>query len=77
MDKKTEVMISLGAAIGSTCIPCFDHLYARSKELGIDDAEISKIIEIGLRIRNGASMVIKSAIQDTTGDFEYSQGECC
>jgi len=77
MDKKTEAMISLGAAIGSNCIPCFDNLYARSKELGIDDTDINKVIEISLGVRNGASMVLKTAINDTTGKFKYTQDTCC
>ena len=44
MDSKTQVMVALGAAIGVNCIPCFDHLYGKAKEVGLGEDDIRDII---------------------------------
>ncbi|MDA8137899.1 MAG: hypothetical protein M0036_04525 [Desulfobacteraceae bacterium] len=62
MDTKTEVMVAMGAAIGANCIPCFDHLYAKAREARLSEAEIEKVVEIGFKVKNGASLVLKKAI---------------
>jgi len=85
MDSKTEVMVALGTALGVNCIPCFDHLYAKAKEVGLSDGEIRKISLIADKVKGGAAMFIKKAVADVAGepteDFEPcgcpSGGGCC
>jgi alkylhydroperoxidase/carboxymuconolactone decarboxylase family protein YurZ len=77
MDKKTEVMVALGAAIGVNCIPCFDHLYSKAKEIKMDDEEIKEIVEIAGKVKNGASTFLKQAISDVMGDVDDSRQSCC
>ena len=62
MDNRTEVMIAMGAAIGANCIPCFDHLYAKARELRLSEAEIEKVVALGFKVKNGASLVLQKAI---------------
>ena len=77
MDKKTEVMVALGAAIGVNCIPCFDHLYSKAKEIHMDDEDIKKIVEIAGKVKNGASTFLKQAISDVVGDVnDFRQPSC-
>lgn len=77
MDKKTEVMVALGAAIGVNCIPCFDHLYSRAKEVDMDDEEIKEILAIAGKVKNGAAMFLKTAITDTVGEISEQEQPCC
>ena len=85
MNSKTEVMVALGAALGVNCIPCFDHLYAKSKEVGLTDEEILKISQIADRVKGGAAVFIKQAVADVAGEpagaYEPcgcpSDGGCC
>ena len=44
MDQKTEIMVALGVAIGANCIPCFDHLYSKSRELKIEMDERNVLV---------------------------------
>jgi len=67
MDAKTEVMVALGAAIGVNCIPCFDHLYAKSKEVGLTDGDVVKIMQIAEKVKGGAAMFIKNAVVEVVG----------
>ena len=77
MDRKTEVMVALGAAIGVNCIPCFDHLYSKAKEIDLDDEEIKKIVEIAGKVKNGASTFLKQAISDVVGNVDDSRQPSC
>lgn len=77
MDSKSEVMVALGTAIGVNCIPCFDHLYARSKEVGLTDQDIKDITLIAEKVKGGAAMFIKKAVSDVAGEFESGGESCC
>ena len=76
MDPKTEVMVALGAALGVNCIPCFDHLYARSKEVGMTNEEIRKICRIADKVKGGAAVFIKKAVIDVAGEPVDASESC-
>ena len=77
MDEKTEIMVALGIAIGVNCIPCFDHLYSKSREIKLDDDEVRAIAEIANKVKNGASVFMKNAITETLGDKPTVEQPCC
>ncbi len=64
MDTKTKVMISLGSSYAAGCIPCFDHYYMLAKEEHITDDEITQIIAIARKVRNGSDISLEKAISD-------------
>lgn len=68
MNSKTEVMVALGAALGVNCIPCFDHLYTRSKEVGLTDEDVRQICQIADKVKGGAAMFIKKAVAEVAGE---------
>ena len=76
MDSKTEVMVALGVAMGVNCIPCFDHLYARSKEVGVADADVQHVLQIAEKVKGGAAMFIKNAVCDIAGEPEKTYEPC-
>ena len=71
MDEKTEIMIALGVAIGVNCIPCFDHLYSRSREIKLEEDEIERIVPFkvfpGNRPSN--SILVKKITPKTLGSL--------
>lgn len=77
MDRKQEVMIALGAAIGTNCIPCFDHLYGKARELKLDEKEILAAIETAYKVKNGAALFLKNAVSEVAGEPNDSQPTCC
>ena len=77
MDRKTEVMVSLGAAIGANCIPCFDFIYAKAKEVAMDDDEIDHVVDIAFKVKNGAAVFMKNAVCELAGGQEESEVPCC
>ena len=76
MDSKTEVMVALGAALGVNCIPCFDHLYTRSKEVGLTDEDVRQICQIADKVKGGAAMFIKQAVIDVAGEPTEAHEPC-
>lgn len=74
MDEKTKIMISLGAATAANCIPCFEHLYVHAKSMEISDEVIKEIVDVSTKVKNGAHIAIKSAIQDIMGNGSETFG---
>lgn len=64
MDKKTRNLISLGAAVASNCIPCFEHYYLMAECNGITRDEINAVVEIAEKVKNGAAIATKSFVCD-------------
>lgn len=77
MDHKQTIMVSLGAAVGANCIPCFDYIYSRAKELDMPDSEIREIIETAFKVKNGATEFLKHAIEEQVGDISPGVETCC
>ncbi len=77
MDEKTEIMVALGVAIGVNCIPCFDHLYARSREIKLKEDEVRAIADIAGKVKNGASIFMKNTIAEALGDKPAAEQPCC
>ncbi|NNG02332.1 MAG: carboxymuconolactone decarboxylase family protein [Desulfobacteraceae bacterium] len=77
MNHKQEVMVSLGAAIGANCIPCFDYIYSRAKEVALTDTEINEVIETAFKVKNGAAVFLKNAVSDVTGEVSDVADTCC
>ncbi len=64
MEKKINIMVSLGSAYAASCIPCFDHYYMMAKEEKIRDDDIKEIIAIAKKVRNGSDIALEKAISD-------------
>lgn len=77
MEPKTEVMVSLAAAIGANCIPCFDFIYGKAREVGLPESEVQAVIEAAFKVKNGANVFMKNAVNDTTGSMPPDQAPCC
>lgn len=85
MDRKTELMVSLGTAIGLNCIPCFDHIYAMAREVKLADKDIQDVAAIAFKVKNGAAVFIKQAVSeavdltatDQTACSCPTTGKCC
>ena len=77
MDSKSEVMVALGAAIGVNCIPCFDHLYGKAMEVGLQNDEIREIVATAYKVKNGAAIFLKQAVDEQAGTVENTEQPCC
>jgi hypothetical protein len=77
MDSKTEIMVAMGVAIGANCIPCFDHLYARSRELELSTADVRAVATIAGKVKNGAMVFMQNNINETLGDAPLAELPRC
>ena len=77
MDSKSQVMVALGAAVGVNCIPCFDHLYGKAKEVGLADEDIREIVATAYKVKSGAAGFLKNAIDEYVAAVDNGEQSCC
>ena len=78
MDEKTKLLISVGAAVASNCISCFEHIYYKSRSMDISWDEIRQAVEVGEKVKNGSAFAMKSVITDIQNDdHDLSGAEHC
>ncbi len=67
MDKKTELLVSLGASMAANCMPCFNYYYQQAEKLGVDSTEVLRAMEIANKIKNSLSMLMGNHARKTMG----------
>jgi alkylhydroperoxidase/carboxymuconolactone decarboxylase family protein YurZ len=77
MDEHTEIFIALGAATAANCGPCFEHYFSKAEKLGIAKGDIRKTVDIAVKVRGGAHMVMNRSIRKTMTYNDKSLENCC
>ena len=67
MDKKTELLVSLGASVAANCMPCFSYYYQQAEGLGLESAEVLQAMEIANKVKNSLSMLMGNHVRKTMG----------
>jgi hypothetical protein len=67
MDKKTELLVSLGASVAANCMPCFNYYYQQAERLELDSTEVLQAMEIANKIKNSLSMLMGNHVRKTLG----------
>ncbi len=63
-DEKIVTLICLGAATAANCIPCFEHLYEKARQVGLTDKEVHGAAQLAAIVKKGAHLAIKSSIEE-------------
>ena len=78
MSNKQDIQIALGAAVAANCIPCFEHLFEKAKEIGLETEEVQHVVKIATKVKNGAHVSLKTNIDDILGvETQDLQESCC
>jgi len=78
MDEKIKTLIAIGAATAANCIPCFEHYYFKAGALSMNSCQIQEAVDIASKVKKGASLAIKDAINELmAGEKEPEAKECC
>ncbi len=76
--EETKTLIAIGAATAANCIPCFEHMYFKAGTLSLTPSQIQEAVDIASKVKTGASMAIKDAINELMdGEKEPEAKECC
>ena len=67
MDKKTELLVSLGASMAANCMPCFNYYYQQAQKLALDPGDILQAMEIANKIKNSLGMLMGNHVRKTMG----------
>ena len=76
LEEKTEILIAIGAATASNCIPCFGHIYEKAITSGLTAAEIKRASDIAGRVKKGAHMALTNSVNELVGDKEPDRLPC-
>ena len=68
MDDRIKVLICLGAANATNCIPCFEHYLRKAKTVGLTFEEIQEAVDLASQVKKGAHMAIKNCINGLMGE---------
>lgn len=55
MNDRIKELVAVGASITANCQPCLKYHTDKALEFGADAAEVAEAIEMGKRVRKGAS----------------------
>lgn len=55
LDERIKALIAVGASITANCQPCLQSTTKMALESGADEQEIAEAIEVGKRVRAGAT----------------------
>jgi len=83
LSKREKELVSIGAAVGSNCIPCIVFHVKTAKSCGVTKAELTEAIELAEKLKsvpaslvvNAANEEIKSASAEANG-YTKDQHEC-
>jgi AhpD family alkylhydroperoxidase len=55
LDSKASILVAIGASTAANCTRCLEETVSMARELGAMDEQIASAIDIGKRVRDGAS----------------------
>ena len=55
LSDKVKELVAVGASITANCQPCLQHHVEKALAFGADSEEVKAAIEVGKRVRKGAS----------------------
>ncbi len=62
LSDKMKELVAVGASITANCQPCLRHHVEKALGLGADPEEVRAAIEVGKRVRKGASAKMDSVL---------------
>ena len=67
MDDRTELLVSLAAAVAANCIPCFEYLFCEAEAVELTGEEIQAAVDLARQVKNGAHIALKNTMNDLMG----------
>lgn len=65
LNDRERVLVSLGAALASNCVPCLEHHVSQARQAGLTDAQIHEAIELADSVRKvPARKVLETALRE-------------
>jgi len=73
MDTQMKELVAMGAAAAANCHPCMDYHLAKCDELGIDRAEVTEAVKVGLMVNRGAEKAIRKKTRELLGEAVFEE----
>lgn len=70
-------LVALGAAMGSNCVPCIEHIIPEAKKAGMSDEEISQAIGHADKVRQVPTRKVLDAAYNSISVSKVKEGCGC
>ena len=77
MDKRTEELIAIGAAVAAHCQPCLAYHLGQARENGVSEEDVQAAMKVGFSVENGALKAIKRYSLEITKDPDFKAPCSC
>ena len=67
LDTETQLLVALGSAVASGCIPCFENIFGMAKTEGIDEKKLRVAAIIGQFVKDQPSNNMKAMADELLG----------
>ncbi len=64
LSDKVKELVAVGASITANCQPCLRHHVEKALGFGADPEEVRAAVEVGTRVRKGASAKMDSVLSE-------------
>ena len=76
LSKREKVLVSIGAALGSSCIPCVVFHIKEAIKIGVDDGQIREAVDLAGKVKRASAAEIQKAAYAQIGDAKDEIGGC-
>ena len=76
MDERTEVLVCLGAATASNCVPCFEHYFKKASAAGLTSGDVQEAVDLANKVKTGSHMAAKNGIRRIMGREGQNEQPC-
>jgi len=76
LSKREKELVSLGAAVGSNCVPCVVFHIKTAKSCGITNIELTEAIEFAEKIKKVPASLVLNAANEEINNTASATNEC-
>ncbi len=70
-------LVAIGAAIGSSCEPCFKHHYNEARKLGVSKSDMRLAVEMARRVKEAPARAILELADKFLTEKKPAASSCC
>jgi AhpD family alkylhydroperoxidase len=76
LSKREKELVSLGAAVGSNCVPCVIFHVKAAKSCGMTDVELSEAIGLAEKLKKVPATLVLNAANEEINNASVYADEC-
>lgn len=77
LTEREQLLVALGAALGSNCVPCIESILPKARAIDIPDADLREAVDLADLVRRRPTRkVLDTAREMLSGHVPEEEGTC-